>query len=66
MLGNLVGVEGLEGTEPVHADEVFENTKGLTLGGVTFELRRVGPAHTPGDTLVWLPRERSSSPATWC
>jgi glyoxylase-like metal-dependent hydrolase (beta-lactamase superfamily II) len=58
MLGNLVGVEALEGTEPVYADEVFENTKGFTLGGVTFELRRVGPAHTPGDTLVWLPRKR--------
>lgn len=58
MLGNLVGAEGLEGTEPVYADEVFENTTGFVLGGVAFELRRVGPAHTPGDTLVWLPRER--------
>ena len=54
LLGNLVGAEGLEGTAPVYADETFENTKGFTLGGVTFELRRVGPAHTPGDTLVWL------------
>jgi len=58
MLGNLVGVEGLEGTAPVYADEVFESSKVFTLGGVTFELRRVGPAHTPGDTLVWLPQER--------
>jgi len=54
MLGNLVGVEGLEGTEPIYADEVFEISKDFTLGGVTFELHRVGPAHTPGDTLVWL------------
>jgi glyoxylase-like metal-dependent hydrolase (beta-lactamase superfamily II) len=58
MLGNLVGPEGLEGTVPVYAEEVFEKTKRFTLGGVTFELRHVGPAHTPGDTLVWLPRER--------
>lgn len=59
MLGNLVGAEGLEGTAPVYADEVFENTNEFTLRGVTFELRRVGPAHTPGETLVWLPRERT-------
>lgn len=58
MLGNLVGDKTLEGTEPVYADEPFEQRSRFTLGGVTFELQRVGPAHTPGDTLVWLPGER--------
>jgi glyoxylase-like metal-dependent hydrolase (beta-lactamase superfamily II) len=58
MLGNQVGTDGLEGTEPVYADETFEKTKRFTLGGITFELQHVGPAHTPGDTLVWLPQER--------
>jgi glyoxylase-like metal-dependent hydrolase (beta-lactamase superfamily II) len=58
MLGNLVGSEGMESTEPVYADETFEKTKRFTLGSVNFELHRVGPAHTPGDTLVWLPRKR--------
>jgi len=58
MLGNLVGAEGLKGTETVYADETFEKTKHFTLGGVTFELHHVGPAHTPGDTLVWMPNER--------
>lgn len=58
ILGNLVGTEMLEGTEPVYADETFEEIKRFTLGGIAFELRHVGPAHTPGDALVWLPGER--------
>ena len=58
ILGNLVGTEGLEGTEPVYADETFEERKRFTLGGFTFELQHIGPAHTPGDSLVWLPEQR--------
>jgi glyoxylase-like metal-dependent hydrolase (beta-lactamase superfamily II) len=57
-LQNLVGVEGLAGTKPVYADETFEEQMRLSVGGKTFELRMVGPAHTPGETLVWLPEER--------
>lgn len=56
VLGNLVGVEGLEGTEPTYADQTFEDELTLEQGGVTFELKMVGPAHTPGDLLVWLPQ----------
>jgi glyoxylase-like metal-dependent hydrolase (beta-lactamase superfamily II) len=29
----------------------------LELGGVVFEFRHRGGAHTPGDTLVWLPQK---------
>lgn len=58
MLGNLIGVKALEGTEPVYADETFTDTQDFTLGGVRFELKHVGPAHTPGDILVWLPVEQ--------
>jgi len=58
MLGNLMGAEGLKGTEPVYADETFEEAMRLTHGGVTFELQHVGPAHTPGDSLIWLPEQR--------
>ena len=57
-LSNLVGDEVLKGTEPIYADETFEKTKRFTLGGVTFELHHVGPAHTPGDSLIWLPQQR--------
>lgn len=58
MLGNLIGVKALEGTEAVYAQETFADTTAFTLGGVRFELSRVGPAHTPGDSLVWLPQQR--------
>ena len=27
------------------------------LGGVVFEFRHRGGAHTPGDTMVWLPQK---------
>lgn len=57
-LDNLVGAEGMAATEAVYADETFAEGKSFTLGGVTFELIHAGPAHTPGDTLVWLPQER--------
>lgn len=57
-LGNLVGDEGLAGTEPVYADETFADRLSIEHGGVTFELVKVGPAHTPGDLLVWLPEQQ--------
>lgn len=58
MLGNLVGEAGMAGTEASYADETFDEAMRFTRGGVTFELKMVGPAHTPGDTLVWLPEQR--------
>lgn len=41
-LGTLIGDRGLEGIGPVHADEVFEESHTLTLGGIIFELHRPG------------------------
>ncbi len=57
VLGNLVGAEGMKGTDPVYADETFEERMTLDFGGKTLQLLKVGPAHTPGDSLVWLPQE---------
>ncbi len=54
-LGSLVGSEGVKGTEPVYADETFAGGKTLTLGKTRFEIQDAGPAHTPGDSFVWLP-----------
>lgn len=34
------------------------NDERLELGGVVFEFKHRGGAHTPGDTLVWLPHKR--------
>lgn len=55
MLGSLVGDGLLEETDPVFAEEVFDERARFILGGMAFEVHHVGPAHTPGDSLVWLP-----------
>jgi glyoxylase-like metal-dependent hydrolase (beta-lactamase superfamily II) len=57
-LAALVGPEGLEGTEPVYADETFREEMALTLGETRLEVRHAGPAHTPGDSFVWLPEQK--------
>lgn len=58
MLGNLIGSEKLAGTDAVYADEVFDKIRRFDFGGITFELHHAGPAHTPGDSFVWLPEQR--------
>lgn len=58
MLGNLVGDAGLKNTEAVYAEETFDDHLTFTLGDMVFELHHAGPAHTPGDSYVWLPQQR--------
>jgi glyoxylase-like metal-dependent hydrolase (beta-lactamase superfamily II) len=57
-LAQLIGEKALAGTEAVHADETFDTRHTLTLGDTRLELHHAGAAHTPGDTIVWLPAER--------
>lgn len=56
-LSQLVG-DGVAGTEPVHADTVFDASLTLVQGGRRIEIRHTGGAHTPGDSFVWLPDAR--------
>ena len=56
-LNNLVGETGTVGTEPAYADETFDQSAELQIGGVSLQLRHFGAAHTPGDSIVWLPRQ---------
>ena len=47
-----------EGTDPVLPTRWIEaDDARLDLGGVAFELKHRGGAHTPGDTMVWLPQK---------
>jgi glyoxylase-like metal-dependent hydrolase (beta-lactamase superfamily II) len=55
---NLGGKFDLENIELVVPNEVFEKTLTLQVGNKTVELHNVGPAHTGGDTLAWLPKEK--------
>ena len=50
-----IGADGLLGTEPIHAEETFEDALDLEIGGVRIQIRHSGGAHTPGDAFVWLP-----------
>ena len=47
--------EKAEGTQVVMPDETFEDRKVIELGGERIELLDLGPAHSPGDIIVWLP-----------
>ncbi len=57
-LTSLVGKTGVEGTDPVYADETFAETLEFTLGDTRFEIRHSGQAHTPGDSYIWLPQHK--------
>ncbi|MGB0960523.1 MAG: MBL fold metallo-hydrolase [Halocynthiibacter sp.] len=41
-------------TEPRYADVTFDTDYTLEFGGMTFDIRHRGQAHTPGDSFVWL------------
>lgn len=46
--------DGLEGTTPAFADVTFESDHTLDLGGLHLQIMHRGPAHTQGDSFVWL------------
>lgn len=45
-------------TRLVDADEWIDAEKSLTVGGVQFQIKPVGPSHTPEDLAVYLPSEK--------
>jgi glyoxylase-like metal-dependent hydrolase (beta-lactamase superfamily II) len=45
-------------THLVPADEWLAGDSELVVGGVRFQIRHVGPSHTPEDEVVYLPQER--------
>lgn len=51
--------DGVEGTVPTLPQRWIGGADArIDLGGVIFEFRHRGGAHTPGDMLVWLPQSR--------
>jgi glyoxylase-like metal-dependent hydrolase (beta-lactamase superfamily II) len=39
-------------------DETFKDKKVIQMGDFTIEVLYLGPAHSPGDTQVWLPEQK--------
>lgn len=58
VLTNLIGAEGLAGTEAVYAETAVNQDTTLTIGSTEIVLIPAGQAHTPGDMIVWLPKAR--------
>jgi glyoxylase-like metal-dependent hydrolase (beta-lactamase superfamily II) len=50
--------ELLKDAAPRPADISFAGTYDLDLGGVTARLEALGPAHTAGDTIVWVAADK--------
>jgi glyoxylase-like metal-dependent hydrolase (beta-lactamase superfamily II) len=48
----------LEGVELVEAEETYDGSLDLEVGGVPVQLREWGLAHTGGDQVVFLPEQR--------
>ncbi|MCB6179285.1 MBL fold metallo-hydrolase [Rhodobacter sp. Har01] len=48
--------ENAEGTTVVAPTETFTDEKTIILGEVTVQVLHLGPAHSPGDTQVWIPQ----------
>lgn len=47
--------EKSEGTQPMPPTETFTDKVEITMGAFRIEVLHLGPAHSPGDTQVWLP-----------
>ena len=48
----------LTGTTLSDPDVIFESEFILTLGGIRIEVLHLGPTHSPGDIVVWLPSKK--------
>lgn len=49
--------ERAEGTRIVGPTETFADKRVIEMGAFRIEVLHLGPAHSPGDTQVWLPRQ---------
>ena len=49
--------ENAEGTVPTAPTEIFEDRREIVMGDTRIEVLHLGPAHSPGDTQVWMPEK---------
>lgn len=57
-LEGLIGKKTISGTTPEFADITFDKDYILKLDNTIIEIHHRGQAHTPGDSFVWLPKEK--------
>ena len=49
--------ERAEGTQVVSPSETFDESYLVEMGGLKVEARYLGPSHSPGDIVIWLPQK---------
>jgi len=49
--------EKADGTVVAAPDVIIKGNKVIEMGGVRFEILHLGPTHSPGDIVVWLPEK---------
>ena len=54
----MFGRFNFKGLNPLPATRTFEGRLDLNVGNKTVQLIEVGPAHTQGDAIVYLPKEK--------
>lgn len=50
--------EKADGTTLTYPTELIADRRDLNIGKTAVQLMHFGPAHTPGDLIVWLPQQR--------
>lgn len=50
-------LEKADKTRVVLPTQTFEDSYNVEIGGVEIEARYLGPAHSPGDIVIWLPQK---------
>jgi glyoxylase-like metal-dependent hydrolase (beta-lactamase superfamily II) len=50
--------ERMDGTQPAYPERLFEQREILRLGGTEIQLMFFSGGHTPGDSVVWLPKQK--------
>jgi glyoxylase-like metal-dependent hydrolase (beta-lactamase superfamily II) len=57
-LESMIGQDPMAGLDSVTASQTFAEDLDLTIGGIDFQLRHLGAAHTPGDSWIYLPQHK--------
>jgi glyoxylase-like metal-dependent hydrolase (beta-lactamase superfamily II)/rhodanese-related sulfurtransferase len=50
--------EKARNTHPTVPDQTFEDKLSIDLGGIVVELLYLGPSHSPGDIVAWMPAQK--------
>ena len=57
-LTSMIGQDPMAGLDSVTASQTFAEALDLSIGGVDFQIRHLGAAHTPGDSWIYLPQHK--------